>query len=733
MKKKKTCLMVMAAMLLQFNVCAEETNTRIPSPETGQAQAIEKEANSEKLFAVVLPVVVVTAQKKEEDAFDVPAAITSLDSGRIEDLHIDDIADLSAVSPNVTIVDAGFSGSVSPVIRGFYTMNACGSATGIYLDGIYMGKFMSIPPILYDVERIEILKGPQGTLYGKNNMGGVINIISKPPVNEISGHISTKYGNFNNTITNGDISFPLINEKIFLKLGGYFKSFDGYFYNETLSRQTGGITAGAGNVAVKIKPSSSSEFDIKYEYWQKSEELYPFHSSPDMANKDPYTLYHNATGTHETIGHNGSFKSEFSIKNINIVNILGINKADSKFADMEMDYTASDIMLFGGENNDFSLNDELRIQTDMTDINLKWLLGLFVSYDDREQNLGAVYGKDSCSPYFPYATMEGNGFMDNYSLSTLTGSAFGELTYTLFNRLGLTAGLRCDYDTKKTEIQTMSSYMGETVFTGEKYNESADYQALSPKFAIAYNIDDIAKPFISVTRGYQAGGINTYSHISGKIKYDPEYSWNYEAGIKSRLFNQRLSVNANIFYAEWKDQQVNVYFGPTDYGIQNAALSVVYGVELETQALIADGLTIDASGGYNKSTLREFEITTYNFMTNQMEKKDLKGKSQAFTPLYTGLIGIQYAKEIMHSDKLSYKPIIRGELKYTGEQYYSVDNSMKNSGYALFNAHIGLGINNFEFMFWMKNILDKRYFQFAYDLTGMNSLDFCFFSIIVTP
>lgn len=713
MKKNNLLLMVMAAMLLQFNGYAEETNTSTELQKIGLAQ--EKPA-------VVLPVVVVTAQKKEEDVFDVPAAITPLDSGRIEDLHIDDLKDLSGVSPNVNIIDSGFAGMVSPVIRGIYSMNAYGSTTGIYLDGIYIGKFMSTPPVLYNLERIEILKGPQGTLYGKNSMGGVINIISKPPVNEITGHISTKYGNFNNTLTSGGISFPLINKKIFLKLGGYFESFDGYFYNKTLSKQTGGITAGAGNAAVKIKPSSSSEFDIKYEYWQKSEELYPFHSSPAMANKEPSTLYHNTTGVHETIGHNGSFKSEFSIKNINIVNILGINKADSEFTDMEQDYTASDILSFGGDNCDLSLNDELRIQTDMTDINLKWLLGLFVSYDDREQNLGAVYGRDSRSPYPPYAAMEGNGFMDNYSLSTFTRSAFGELTYTLFNRLGLTAGLRYDYDTKKTEIQSMMSYMGQTVFEGEKYNESADYQALSPKFAIAYNINDIAKPFISVARGYQAGGINTYSHIPGRIKYDPEYSWNYEAGIKSRFFNQRLSVNANVFYAEWKDQQVNVYFSPTDYGIQNAALSEVCGVELEAQALIADGFTIDASGGYNESILKEFEITTYNFMTGQMEKKDLKGNSQAFTPLYTGLLGMQYAKEIMHSEKLSYKPIIRGELKYTGEQYYSVENSMKNPGYTLFNAHVGLGINNFEFMFWMKNILDKKYFRFAYDQMGMNSV-----------
>jgi iron complex outermembrane receptor protein len=273
-------------------------------------------------------------------------------------------------------------------------------------------------------------------------------------------------------------------------------------------------------------------------------------------------------------------------------------------------------------------------------------------------------------------------------------AVFGQGTYTFFDRLHLTAGLRYDHlDLEGSEEWTFFGIQ-------QKFDKDLDYSEVLPKASIAFDFTDDIMSYATVSKGYLAGGYN-YAFVTNNnnFTYDPEYTWNYEAGIKTAWLANRLMANAAVFYIDIKDKQVSEWLqggGPFDRMVSNAAKAHSQGIELELQARPLKGLDLFGGVGYIEAkiddwTSLEADGTTY----------DYKDKYLIFAPKYTYNAGAQYRHETGFFG--------RADILGVNDFYTDAKNDVKIDSYELVNLRLGFESENFDIVFWGKNVFDREY------------------------
>jgi iron complex outermembrane receptor protein len=298
-------------------------------------------------------------------------------------------------------------------------------------------------------------------------------------------------------------------------------------------------------------------------------------------------------------------------------------------------------------------------------------------------------------------------------------AAYGQLTYYVTKKQDITAGLRYDHEHKKQSV--LGEYQVDPdpnpVFeTRPDTSATANFNAFTPKLSLAYQFSRATNGYASYSRGYRAGGFTQLGSDPSQpplFAFKPEYSDNYEIGLKNNFLNNRLRANLAFFYTLVSDAQVPTLVLPDAITItRNAGKLDAKGVELELSSILTKGLEIDYNFGYTDAKYKTLKLSQNG------SEEDLGGNRQVFTPSTTSALAAQYSYGL--NGKQDLKIVVRGEWMAIGKHYFDLANSISQKSYSLLNTQFGITAKNYDLLFWVRNIADKKYISYAYDFGAVH-------------
>jgi iron complex outermembrane recepter protein len=710
------------------------------------AQQVPAEENSGGIEEIV-----VTARKVSENIQDTPISITAFSADALEARNVDGLSGLSDFTPNLTInTSSAFSGSsqtAAVFIRGIgqtdFTLNT-DPGVGTYVDGVYISRAVGGLLDLGDVERVEILRGPQGTLFGKNTIGGAINITTRTPEFETSGSISALYGSDDWFKVSGNITGGL-SETIAAKLFARYEKRDGYVLRTTDGLKQGNKDSFDIRGALLFKPSDSFRVQINGDYTRSRENgapLVPIAINPNAL----FVVLHNslvAPGLQPTLGAAAFYDSQYVPSNIYTVqgNLDVYSDADVWGLSMNAEYeigaaTLRSITAYRNVESRFARDgDGSPLQVNSTSDDYTYnqfsqefqLLGK--AADDRFSYLLGAYflrekGNDLNIVDFGFVEFSSGG-----KVKTNSYAAFAQLGYEIVDNLSLTAGLRYTDETRTftpnqfitalrytvpippftAELGVLNLPVGTPVVLPGTYKVGSS--EWTPMVNLSYKASDDILLYATFSRGFKGAGFSQRVYPpnlelgpmgpTGNILPPPPFGTEsvsvYEAGFKLSTPNRKFRLNGAAFYTDYSDLQVTVQLGVAPTTL-NAAAASVKGFELEAQFAPIDGLRLDLGAGYTDAQ--------YDSLDAGVSGITLASKLPG-TSKWTANAAISYEIEL---GSASLTP--RVDWAYRSKFFFDANNAVAENGYGLWNASLtyNTGEQGFEVSAFVKNLSDKLYY-----------------------
>ena len=665
-----------------------------------------------------LDTVKVTAQKRTELLQKIPLAVSSINSQQISAYRIWNIKDISGIIPNVYSADPGDGRDVT-AIRGIAT-TSYDPSTAVYIDGVNQFNLDTYIPNLYDIERIEILRGPQGSLYGRNAMGGVINIITKQPTNLTKGSVELTWGKYGQKRVNANIKTALIKDRLFFGASGLFDAREGYYTNEynqlPYDRQRGF----SGNFYLKYLLNSKWTITLNTKHRnQENKGAFPLVFGIDEAFNNPYVLNQNATtimkdktiNSSLSVVYNGS-KFQFSSQTAYQSNYrYYTNPIDGDFSPIDAITVVNN---YGKDWNKIKAwTQDFKLNSNNNNSPIKWTAGMYLYAQNAPTKQGTHFGTDAY-----LMGIDGSNFtLINSTTTKRKGiAAYGQATYAINNKLNITAGVRNDFEQIEQSVSGgFSSDFDKAIYeTQGLISKKTDFGAFSPKLGLDYSFNADQMGFINYSKGFRAGGLSPLSSDPSQpplMRFKPEHSHNIELGLKNTLFNNHARVNITAFYTQVNDAQVPTLILPDAITVtQNKGKLNSKGLELEFTAQASKHISIDYNAGYTNAHFESLAIA------QNRSNSILNGNKQIFTPDLSSLLAVEYEKVFSNN----VRGFIRTEWKYTGTTYFDLANTIKQNPYNIINASAGIQLNDISFKFWARNITSQRYISYAYDFGAVH-------------
>ncbi len=697
--------------VLQITAIGFASQSRQISIETGNETVLDfqLEESSTQLDAVI-----VTAQKQEEDIQKVPFTVSSISSRQVQQYRLWNSRDITAIAPNLYSTHSGDNRNVTS-LRGIAT-TSYDPAVATYIDGVNQFGLDTYIAQLFDVERIEVLSGPQGTLYGRNAMGGVINIITKQPGNTATGFGELNFGNYGQQRYSIGVRTPIIKDKLYVGVAGVFDRTDGFYDNIFNDTDFDKKYSVIGNYYLRFNASPEWALTLNVKHNEnRNNGAFPLAGSRDGAFENPFNVNQNATTKMVDNIFNSSFVANYAGRSLNFSSHTAYQSNHRYYTDpIDGDFSPLDAVTlinnYGKEWNNVKVwTQEFKFSSPAsTTFPLRWTAGTYMFHQDNPVKQATRFGEDAGV----FGVPDTNFSTINTTQGRSTGIAFfGQATYNIAEKLDLTLGLRYDYERKKQSVlgEYQKDPNPDPIFaTRPDTSATASFRAFSPKGTIAYHITDFSTVYGSYSRGFRAGGFTQLSSDPSQpplFSYKPEYSSNIEVGSKNVFFDSRLQVNVSLFYVKVNDAQVPTLVLPDAFTItRNAGELTSKGIDLQISAALLKNLQIEYNLGVNDATFKTL------LLSQNGNEIDLKGKRQIFTPSLTSMTAIQYGYDVGMA-----KLIVRGEWMLLGDQYFDLGNTIKQSTYSVFNTRFGVAFQNFEVMFWGRNLGDEKYIAYAYD------------------
>ena len=629
--------------------------------------------------------IVVQGFKQDKDFRLSPVSSTSFSSKLLQRETVLNIKEITGLVPNLYMPDYGAKISSPIYIRGIGAkINS--PSVGLYIDGIPYFESSSFDFNFSGIESMDILRGPQGTLYGRNTMGGILNVYTKSPIQHQGTELKYTGGNHNlYDITASH--YQKIKKGMGISFMANYNHFGGFFTNQYRHEKADKSDGGAGRIRFDwdINPQWKLKLITSLDYFDQ--------------NGFPYGLYNVETDKTEGVNYNRptTYIRTISTSGANLEyrgNGFKINSQTSfqcltDNQKIDQDFSPKDLYFVKKKENHRMLSEELNIKSDHNK-NYKWLFGLFAFHQNIHRDLNVE---------IPAQSMINKKL---YEIPTYGIAVFHQSTLDNFiwSGLSLTAGVRFDYEHAENDYNSHNIKDG-NINPAEAFDLKLNFRQVTPKFTIQYTSDNFQNMYASVTRGYKAGGFNTSFDKDKKEDrtFDPEYSWNYEVGTKLNFLDHRITADLALFYIDWKNQQV---FQPIESGkgrkLKNAGKSASTGIEASIGARPIDGLFLQANYGYTKAYFKKYIFS---------EGVNYKDNRLPLVPDHT---------LSLHADYTFFKPFRNFEelqfgLTYlgTGKIYWADNNNLSQSYYDILNAQITLKREEFTLSFWAKNITNKKY------------------------
>lgn len=676
LKKADKCLPFMLALVLSASLWL---NNAAFAGDAAISQTTDKRVDYQ------IEKITVTAQKQEENAQEIPASITVLDAVVIEDARINSVVDLGMYIPNFFIFEVANSNINTPSTRGIYAPMESGTVTtGLVVDGVPILSPIGYEAGLFDVEQVEFLRGPQGTLYGKGAEAGVINIVTRQPTNDFTGKISVDAGRWFSSEGDdwlGSASFylsgPIVRDKLFFGVSGRYETKDGFILNTERNDPQYERVNGYGKANLKWVPTDKLEINFRASRMENRDDSSKQALSPSgMAMFSSYGLdirelpsrlvavnlgdeFYDITEDQQALKISYDLTDHLSLTSVTTNWRM---KADAL---QDFDYTAYTLAHVKVDQDYKRTSQELRLNYARD--RFKWLWGGYWDTDDSDTQRVTT----SMLPTWAAHTHRIKSG-DSYAL-------FGNLTYPLTQKMSLTVGARYEAVDREFEDRLYD------------VKRDASWDDFSPKVSLEYSFTRNLMAYLSAAKGYRSGGFNELAESAEYYSYDPETLWSYELGIKSSFWDNRLILNGAVFYMDIKDMQATESLLSGMSHIINAEGGTSKGFELEARFQPAKGLTFMAGFGYTNAEFGNFSDDYGNYSGNHVP----------WSPEYTFNVGGQYR----HSDGW----YIRMDLIGFGKTYFDKTNNFAIDPYEIVNAKIGREFQHFDVYLYGKNIFDKNY------------------------
>ncbi|ARS26310.1 TonB-dependent receptor [Sphingomonas sp. KC8] len=701
--------------------------------------------------------IVVTAQKRAENVQQVPIAISAVNADFLKARDISSIDQLGSIAPNMKIERAPSNKTITQIaIRGSVTINPSITwepAVGLYVDGVYIAKAQGSIFDIADLERVEVLRGPQGTLYGRNTLAGAVNLVTKKPSGELGGSAEITYGNFDYWKAKAVLDLPQMG--IFsAKLSGQIQKRDGFTRIDPVTgftppqiKDTNDLDNQSFMVQLRAAPTENLTLDYAYDYTNYNQrpdyaQLYQVNRNggpgdifdPNAAalpgvpgsgySGIPLYLFANkdrqSTGSIDgdvyektrTQGH--ALTATLDLGSATLKSISAYRKL--KFNDnLDLDGSPLDIALTQRNTKYRSFSQEFQISGATLDDRLKYVAGVYYFKDKAET--------DNPQSFF-FHTANYDSF---YGSHTEAYAAYAQVDFSVTDKLVLTGGLR--YNHEKKDIKRFLALNGGTPFIDVDYGEVPDakYNNLSPAATIRYEITDRVNVYARYAKGFKSGGYNgetnevaapTAACPSGATEvcfpYKPEKVDSYEIGFKSRMLDNKLQLNVAAFWDEHKDIQLAVFRGSGAAAsvVENAGAARIRGVELEAMARPAEFLTVNASFAILDAKYKSFIDAGQQVANN---------RAFPHTPKYSASIGVDW--KVTEGDWGKFNLV--SDLNYV-DKYYTYPYALRapgasdqtaqttlSQGRTIVNlrgvvSDVPLGGVNAQFSLWVKNLFKEN-------------------------
>ncbi|MGF1636058.1 MAG: TonB-dependent receptor [Cyclobacteriaceae bacterium] len=673
--------------------------------------------------------VVVSSLKNDEELQMIPVSITALPESQIRSYMLRNLEDISAIVPNLLSAHPGDMRNVSS-IRGI-TTTSYEPAVATYIDGVSQFGLDTYMALLHDVESIEVLRGPQGTLFGRNAMGGVINVRTKKPGNKTRAFAYTDIGNYGLQRYGLGIHTPLVKDKLFFGATGMYSKHNGFYTNSYDSSNYDRKSSILGSYYLNYFINNRWSATINFKHNDnRNFGAFPLVFGVEPAFENPFEVNQNAKTEMVDQNINASLSINYDGETVNFSAQTAYLSNYRYYKDpIDADFSPLDgievVNNYGRAwNNVKVLTQELRLSSAAGNASpIRWITGLYAFMENDPVRQGIYFGEN--------AGMFGAPMTDFTSISTNMGenfglAAFAHTTWKLTDKLDLGFGLRHDYEHRKLSVRgEFQPGNTDPIITQADTATQASFNAWSPKVSLSYHLTQNRHLHFLFSRGFRAGGITQLSSDPSEpplYQYQPEQSINYEVGLRNVLAGGRLQFNIAAFYSQVNDVQVPILIMPDAITItRNAGRLVSKGFELEASALPIKGLRIDYALGYTHATFADLSLPEGE------EMRDFSGNRQIFTPDITSMLAVQYNQVLSNTKPLDL--FVRGEWRFMGDHYFDLANSIKQNAYSLFNLRAGVSNNQYEISIWSRNIGGKKYIGYAYDFGAVRLGDPATFGI----
>ncbi|MGE6699251.1 TonB-dependent receptor [Hyphomonas sp. NPDC076900] len=602
----------------------------IAAPAFGQ-EAAEVDAE------VTYETVVVTAQRREQSLQDVPVAVSAFTAEQLKNSSIETIQDLALRTPGLTV------GAVDPIQNNF-SLRGIGTAAGIsqnaggdgsvvvFVDGVYAGRGGTPDLDVLDLERVEVLRGPQGTLFGKNAIGGLIQFVSRKPSATPSFFAEGTAGNFSryNVTLRGNV--PL-SDKVFLSGGLAHKQRDGFEFNETTGNDVNDQDVTTARIAARFLPSENLDIVLRADGTWQDQAGNPRDNNCDATfnggvhcvgvNPDPRIV--NAYIDGQIFRQINSLSGE-----LNWTTDFGTLTSLTALRDVKYKFrtpffsnpinppTQIESTDFGREEAT-QFSQELRFAFEAMNDRLQGQVGLYYLDEDIDRLQGQIQD-------FPAPAQQGTAIYPQ-SVNAKSFAVFGQFDYAVTDTLTATVGARMTWEEKEGRFAGMKVSgpglpppLGS--LDGYDVQASESWDALTPRFALNWQASDTVMLYASAAKGYKSGGFQGLSGTAAgaSTPYDPEFAWGYELGAKTEWLNRRLTLNAALFKTDYEDLQISELVPLCCVVVSNAAKAEIQGFEVEIVGRLTDNLRLDGSYSWLDTEFVEYQIPGTDYTGNELPR-----------------------------------------------------------------------------------------------------------------
>ncbi len=685
----------------------------------------------------VIEEVVVTARKREERLQEVPLSVTTFSAADIEAKSLVSLKDLGQFTPNLNFFNMGQGGNSGAVVfmRGVGqtdTGTFWDPGVGIYVDGVYMGRMQGVDLALLELQRVEVLRGPQGTLFGKNTIGGAINIVTVKPGDEFSAYADVTTGSFDRLDGRANLNVPLVPGIFSMKITGSSQNRDGF--GTRIDWHTGKKIDEMGNrdrlngraafnwtpnenvgVLLSLDAAKIREYGAVREVVKFTEPplarlfnmfVNPPYSAATFATENHFVSFANGENANELDAWGAALTVDWDLGTVALKSITSYRDTDAVNG-TDPDGSFYNIIDLRGDVKQDQFSQELQLSGLSFGGRLNWVAGLYYFAED-------AFMSQALLVYRELADIIGLdiSFVRRYWTDNKSYAAYTQGTYDVNEKLALTVGLR--YTTEKKDLARDRFRQLSGIVFVPLDSRDATWSAFSPRISLDYKWSDDLMTYVSAARGFKSGGFNAISLNSAEFtRFDPEYIWTYEAGLRSEWYDQRLRFNASVFYSDYTDIQFTVIRGDPNTGepitvIDNAAKARIKGFELEVVAMPVSQLLLTAGVGYTDAAYTRLDAGLPITLDTRFVK----------TPKWSTTLSAQYTIPLKGGAD------IVGQLDWAYKSKIEHDqlNSLvgRQNPYSLVNARLTYvnTDNKWSVSLFGTNLTDERYIMAATDLSN---------------